>query len=173
MIKKPLVILGSARQDSDTRMVVSDIFEDIPIDLIDLLDVNIHDYSYDAKYPDNDGFGQVIMELLNHQTIVFATPVYWYAMSGLMKSFFDRLTDTVTVKKELGRRLKGKSVFFIAVGTDPVLPMGFEVPFSLTARYFDMYFLGGIYFLSNEVSVPTRQNSELVDFIDKVKATLV
>jgi multimeric flavodoxin WrbA len=60
--------------------------------------------------------------MIEHDAIVFATPVYWYAMSGLMKVLFDRFTDLVTVRKDLGRRLRGRRVFLIACGTDPDLP---------------------------------------------------
>lgn len=148
-------------------------FKELPYRELDLLDFKIHTYSYDANYPNDDDLERVILETLNHETIIFATPVYWYAMSGIMKSFFDRLTDLVTVKKELGRRFKGKSVFFIAVGTDPSLPLGFDIPFSLTAQYFDMDFLGGIYFSTNEIDEFSCPNSELSEFIDKVKLSLV
>lgn len=43
--------------------------------------------------------------------IVFATPVYWYAMSGRMKIFFDRFTDLLYTHKSIGKNLKGKKLF--------------------------------------------------------------
>lgn len=165
----PLVILGSARKDSDTKKHVDRIFQELLHHQIDLLDFNIHNFCYDASYPDYDDFDRLTSVLLSHQTIVFATPVYWYSMSGIIKSFFDRFTDLVTVKKELGRKFKGKSISFIAVGTDPTLPLGFEVPFGLTADYFDMHFLGGLYLSSSEDGMPHTNNSEVIEFIAKVK----
>lgn len=78
--------------------------------------------------------------------IVFATPVYWYAMSGSLKIFFDRLTDLVTTSKELGRALAGKKVYLFATGTDEELPFGFDTPFIKTSEYFSMSFKQSIYF---------------------------
>ena len=83
--------------------------------------------------------------MLRHHIIVFATPVYWYAMSGLMKTFFDRFTDIVTTKKHLGIQLKGKSSLLLAVGTDQELPDGFEIPFKLSSDYLNMTYQGCIY----------------------------
>ena len=77
--------------------------------------------------------------------IVFATPVYWYAMSAPLKFFFDRLTDLTENLKPIGKALAGKSVWLIATGTDPELPDGFEVPFCRTAEYFDMRYRGVVY----------------------------
>ncbi len=85
--------------------------------------------------------------MTEHETIVFATPVYWYAMSGTMKIFFDRLTELTTKEKHLGHALAGKRTFLIASGTDPELPAGFEVPFRRTSSYFEMEFIKAFYFV--------------------------
>ena len=77
--------------------------------------------------------------------IVFATPVYWYAMSAPLKIFFDRLTDMTENLKRLGKKLKDKPVWVIATGTENVLPDGFEVPFARTAGYFGMSYRGCAY----------------------------
>jgi multimeric flavodoxin WrbA len=79
------------------------------------------------------------------QHLIFATPVYWYAMSGLMKVFFDRLTELITTSKPLGRAMKGKCCYLISCGTDAELPPGFDVPFRLTAKYFEMEFVSSHY----------------------------
>ncbi|WP_181306792.1 flavodoxin family protein [Rufibacter sp. XAAS-G3-1] len=94
---------------------------------------------------------EIIERVSRHRVIVFATPVYWYAMSGLLKTFFDRLTGLVTVQKTLGRNLKGKTVFLVAVGADAELPDGFEVPFKLTAKYLNMKYGGRLYASTEEV----------------------
>ena len=79
------------------------------------------------------------------QVIVFATPVYWYAMSAPLKIFFDRLTDMTENLKALGKSLAGKPVWIIATGTEEILPEGFEVPFARTAEYFGMIYRGCAY----------------------------
>jgi multimeric flavodoxin WrbA len=113
--------------------------------LVDLLDSPVAPYSYAQAYPATDTFLQLADLLLRHPVILFATPVYWYSMSGLMKNFFDRLTDLTTTHKHLGRQLAGRQVFLLATGSDPELPTGFEVPFRLTATYFNMAFAGSFY----------------------------
>ena len=49
-----------------------------------------------------------------YDTIIFATPVYWYSMSGTLKTFFDRLSDLLHYKKELGRQMRGKKMAMIS-----------------------------------------------------------
>ena len=49
-----------------------------------------------------------------YDTIIFATPVYWYSMSGILKVFIDRITDLLTIEKELGRKLRGKKMAVVS-----------------------------------------------------------
>ena len=146
MSSAPLILLASARKQSDTKEFLGKVFGDTGHQVIDLLDANIGKYDYSGSYPSNDGFMKVVNEMLDHEVIVFATPVYWYAMSGLMKTFFDRLTDLITIEKGAGRKLKGKRMLLLSVGADEELPQGFEIPFKLTAEYFEMNFDGSIYY---------------------------
>ncbi len=168
MTKNPLVIIGSARRQSDTGSFVEFTFDTINYKAINLLDYTISPYDYDNKYSDQDAFLKIIDEILNHNTIVFATPVYWYSMSGNMKVFFDRLTDLVTTKKQIGRQLKGKSVFLIAVGTDEKIPEGFEVPFKLTSDYFEMKYETSVYFSSK--ADKGLSQSEKNRFVNAIKS---
>ncbi|WP_313375554.1 NAD(P)H-dependent oxidoreductase [Chishuiella sp.] len=77
---------------------------------IKLIDYKIELYNYDEKYSDNDEFLSIISEVINYDKIIFATPVYWYSMSSLMKIFFDRITDLIGTQEELGRKLMGKKI---------------------------------------------------------------
>ena len=141
-----LVILGSNRKNSLTEQITRKALGQTQFDLIDLLDHTIAHYNYDGHYPGNDEFEAVINKALAYDNIIFATPVYWYSMSGVMKVFFDRLTDLITIKKDLGRRLKGKSASMIAAGADQVIPEGFEVPFKHTAAYLGIQYKGCTYY---------------------------
>lgn len=162
--QKPLVILGSARKESDTKKFVHQLFSNLEFETIDLLDYKIHPYNYSTKYPHDDSFHSIIKRILIHDTIIFATPVYWYSMSGLMKTFFDRLTDIVTVNKKYGRQLEGKKTFLVSVGTDKKLPEGFEVPFRQTSAYFNMKFMGFYYHDRKRASSSIRDN-----LVEKIK----
>ena len=171
MTGQPLVILGSARKQGDTRSLLNKVFADETYELVDLLDFHISSYSYSNNYSDTDEFTKIIDVLLKHNVIVFATPVYWYAMSGLMKTFFDRFSDIVTTKKHLGRQLQGKSTFLLAVGADEELPYGFEIPFKLTSEYLDMKFEDCIYYSTKFPETEERLQEMIQAFKDKMKNT--
>jgi multimeric flavodoxin WrbA len=150
MTTTPLIILGSVRKESDTKRFVDLIFNGLNFTLIDLLDLKIFNYDYEHHYPADDQYDMVVQEILKHQLVIFATPVYWYSMSALMKTLFDRFSDLVTYKKTTGRNLKGKSTALIAVGAEKKLPEGFEIPFNCTSSYLDMNFLGTIYYCTED-----------------------
>jgi multimeric flavodoxin WrbA len=146
MENKSLVILGSNRKKSITEQLVHKTLSDTPYDSIDLLDYKIAHYNYDAIYPADDEFEKIIAKIIPYNNLIFATPVYWYSMSGRMKIFFDRLTDLITIKKEIGYQLRGKSITIIAVGADQTVPEGFEIPFKHTAAYLGINYKGCAYY---------------------------
>ncbi|MGI4875655.1 MAG: flavodoxin family protein [Janthinobacterium lividum] len=151
---KPLIILGSHRRAGHTRQLLDALFANQPVPAIDLLEHEIAPYAYSGTYPATDAFLPLIAQLLAHEHLVMATPVYWYAMSGRLKNFFDRLTELVTTRKALGRQLRGKTLHLVAVGADAALPTGFTVPFASTAAYFDMTFGSVLYASSQAATFP-------------------
>jgi multimeric flavodoxin WrbA len=171
MAEQPLVILASARKHGDTRSFLNRIFADKNYELVDLLDFQISSYDYSNNYSDTDEFEIIIDKILRHKIIIFATPVYWYAMSGLMKIFFDRFTDIVTSKKHLGRQLKGKATFLIAVGVDEELPDGFLIPFKLTSAYLDMEYHDSIYYSTKFPKTEDQFQEIILAFKNKLKST--
>ncbi|MCZ4225265.1 flavodoxin family protein [Pedobacter rhodius] len=144
-----LIINGSARLNGDTQKFISQLTEGIACHHLNLVEHYFLPYNYEGQYPPEDQFDVFAKEILYHKHIIFATPVYWYSMSGRMKNLFDRLTDWVTLNKEVGRNLNGKTVRLIAVGTDADLPDGFTIPFFMTANYMSMIFKGHLYFNAN------------------------
>lgn len=138
-----LVILGTARSDSNTlkALKVHPTFRDCEV--VELHQLKIDPYNYEQ--PTSDDFLLVAEKMIHAKAIVFATPVYWYSMSGTLKVFFDRLTDLISTTKKLGRALAGKETYLFATGTDPELPEGFEVPFIKTSEYFDMKYQRAFY----------------------------
>ncbi len=149
--QRPLVLIGSARKDGDTHRLVNTLFPADTAIVCDLLDHRIYPYDYTGRYPADDAYRQITEQILAHHTLVWVTPVYWYAMSGTMKTVFDRFTDLITKDRHLGRRLAGKRMFLAAAGADPGLPEGFEEPFMRTANYLDMYYGGAIYTMTGSI----------------------
>jgi multimeric flavodoxin WrbA len=167
MVEIPLILLASARKQGDTRKFIEAVFAKTDHEIIDLLDYNISSFNYLNEYPKEDSFLKIIEALLGHKKIVFATPVYWYAMSGLMKTFLDRFTGLVTAQKHIGRQLKGKSIFLLAVGTDKALPDGFEIPFQLTSAYFGMLYQADIYCSEDDLKSGNKLDIIIQPFINK------
>lgn len=142
---KVLVILGSARKESHTLRAVKNLCPFPDYELLDLNEVQLNHYSYDHSANASDDFRAIVSKIDEAQVIVFATPVYWYAMSGKLKVLLDRFTELLSTYKSVGKRLKGKHCYLISCGSDDALPEGFEVPFKLTAQYFKMEYCGAQY----------------------------
>lgn len=90
-----LVIIGSGKcaQESNTLKAVKLLCPFSTYELLDLRTLDLRHYEYDPLLNKEDAFQHVVKKLETAQTIVFATPVYWYAMSGRMKVLFDRFTE--------------------------------------------------------------------------------
>lgn len=138
------VVLGTSKTDGNTRRLVNEFVNHSGAALFDLSDNDISYYDYEHRNRMDD-FIPLIIELSEFDHIVFASPVYWYSMSAQLKVFFDRLSDLLTIEKQLGRRLKGKSISVIATGFNTELPDCFIQPFVLTAKYMHMEFTGWTY----------------------------
>lgn len=135
-----LAVLGSSRSNGNTRVFLDCVLAGREASRLDLCDFDLSHYDYDLPM-DRDDFPRIAEQLRAHSTLLFATPVYWYSMSGRMKVLFDRLTDLLDRQISL----EGKAVFLLATGTKPELPDGFEVPFRDTAAYLGMHYGGSIY----------------------------
>ncbi|HHX8343974.1 TPA: flavodoxin family protein [Vibrio alginolyticus] len=135
------VILGTSKSDGNTRKLADSFVEQSGAKLFDLSNFNVSFYDYSHEN-ENDDFLPIIYELLSFDHLVFASPVYWYSMSAQLKVFFDRLSDLLTIEKELGRRLKGKSISVLSTGYNLELPDCFVQPFELTAKYMQLEFKG-------------------------------
>ena len=134
-----IIILGTNREESNTLREVRKHYDLNDYEIVDLRKLKIAHWQYGEDKPIDD-FYLVVDKMLQADHIVFATPVYWYAMSGYMKIFFDRLSDLITAQKKKGRALAGKTTELFCNGSDEQLPEGFEVPFKRTSEYFDMEF---------------------------------
>ncbi len=142
---KILIIMGSSNSHGNTRKIVDAIITKTNADFIDLntYKVSYFDYEHGNKA---DDFVKIATQMVQYEQIIFATPIYWYAMSAQLKTFFDRMTDLLTIHKPLGRQLrKGKKMFLIACSSDSVEYEGFIMPFKNTAEYLGMEYGGHLH----------------------------
>jgi multimeric flavodoxin WrbA len=140
-----VLISGSARNDGDSQLVINYFKQNSNWRLLDLSNYHITPYDY-AHLNKADDFLPLIKDiLLQQKTIVFLTPVYWYAMSGQLKVFIDRFTDLITIEKEWGRKLKGMGIAVITTSNGNNLGEAFWLPFTNTADYLGMKYLGNLH----------------------------
>ncbi len=140
-----VIIVGSSRSNGNTMKKVRQLNEFFDFDVIDL---NLYQFSYyDYEHQNReDDFLPLMQKIIeNNQMLIFATPVYWYSMSGLMKVFFDRLTDLLTIEKDLGRQLRGKKMAVINCSNGGNLGNDFWHPFVASAEYLGMDYLGNLH----------------------------
>lgn len=167
MKRKGVIIVGSSRSGGNTGKIASYLADISGFDLIDLKEKNIGAYDYEYQNKEDD-FLPLIKEIIDtYETLVFATPVYWYAMSGIMKNFFDRFSDCVRVEKEIGRKFRGKSMAMISCGSGSEPIEGFDMPFIRSAEYLGMNYLGDTHTWIEEDGISNKLKAELNKFTKK------
>src|SRR5262245_41288547 len=109
-----LALFASSRRNGNTGRFIDRIAVELDIEVIDLASLRISSYDYDHRNR-NDDFEPLMRHVLAHEQIIFATPIYWYAVSPPMKAFLDRLSDLLDLPDLLaeGRRLRGKNAYVV------------------------------------------------------------
>jgi multimeric flavodoxin WrbA len=120
-----IVIHGSTRPNGNTEYLT---YQAVPkesgthIYLRDYALQPITDYRHTEEGfpPCEDDHERIIDLMLAHDTILFSTPIYWYSMSGIMKTFIDRFSQILRAPhySHFRKELKKKEVYLIAVGGD-------------------------------------------------------
>jgi putative NADPH-quinone reductase len=167
-----LILAATARNDGNTIYAVERLRSKLTsANFIDITALKLNGFDYHSSC-EVDGFLTVIETIIAHKTIIFATPVYWYAMSGPMKTFFDRLSDLLVqpALRPTGRALARRDVWLLTTGTDPELPAGFTEPFIRTSSYFEMRWRDSCYVRAIDENRP--QEAELQKIDDFAKAIL-
>lgn len=166
---KTVILQGSSRSQGDTAKVVNYIAQQNNFDVIDLNTKTIGHFDYDYKNKDDD-FLNLITEIIeNYDTIIFATPVYWYSMSGILKVFIDRISDLLKIHKDLGRKLRGKNMAMLSVSNADDLKDGFNMPFYETAHYLGMHYLGDIHTYIENGQLNEHVKQRIESFVNTFK----
>jgi multimeric flavodoxin WrbA len=142
--QKTVIIFGSSRSEGNTMTLLQTIVSKRDITIINLADKNISYYDYEHRNNDDD-FLPSIKTIVQYEKIIFVSPVYWYSFSAQMKTFIDRFSDLLTVNKDLGRLLRGKSAYLISSGADTDCPKCCVEQFQLICEYLGMKYSGTHY----------------------------
>ena len=168
MVQRPVIILGSSRRYGETGKMADYLREIMPMPLYDLNDYNISYFDYEHKNQDDD-FLPLITKLIDqHDTFIFATPVYWYTMSAVMKTFFDRISDLLKIDKPTGRKLRGKKMAVLSCASEDELKPGFHMPFRESANYLGMQYIGNVHCWMEGGQIPGEVQTRLEQFVNIV-----
>ncbi len=170
MTQKGLIIQASARSEGDTNKVVNLLKAQTQFEVLDLNTKNINHFSYDFKN-ENDDFKSIFKHMVtNYDTIVFATPVYWYSMSGILKVFFDRISDFLYHEKDFGRQLRGMQMASISCNNNSLEIEGFNLPFIKTAEYLGMSYKGHLHTWTQKNTIDNEVNNRINNFAKQLLA---
>lgn len=122
---------------------MDDLAKRLSIDVVDLAKKDISAYDYEHRNRDDD-FEALIERVLGHKQIIFASPVYWYAVSPPMKAFLDRISDLLELPDllEKGDQLKMKRAYVLCTSVYDKVPEPFIGAFRDTFSYLGMRFGG-------------------------------
>lgn len=149
------VIYGSSRDNGNTEELTEIALHGLDVEKIKLRDYVVQPIR-DQRHAENgfttvsDDYDSLVERMMKHDTLIFATPIYWYSMSGLMKNFIDRWSQTMRDSKfpDFKEQLGKKKAFVIAVGGDTPhikgLPLiqQFNYTFQFMGISFEGYVLG-------------------------------
>ena len=102
LAKNILIINGATRKNGNTDIIINKIIEGsinekAKINLIELRNKKINDcigcYTcYEKnKCSINDDMKEILVSINRSDMIIFASPIYWWGVTGIMKIFIDRL----------------------------------------------------------------------------------
>lgn len=166
-MKKTLVLYGAASPQGHTRRILDEV---LPKDAYTLMDVGAHKIGYfDPEFQNQgDDFLAIAQQMVDHDRLIFATPIYWYAMSAPLKVLFDRFTDLTSQYKDLGKSLSGKDVYLVVTGASGDMPPGFEFPFEHTSKFFDMNYKGCLFVHTGNHADRLAENPKAIEAFKKL-----
>ncbi len=157
MKNKTVIIIGSSSNNGNTTKISEQIAKKFGFDVINLNDYQFSYFDYEHQNREDDFLPLVRQIIEKYNTIIFSTPVYWYSMSGVMKVFFDRISDLLKIEKETGRKLRGKNMFVISNTHDDELDFDFFLPFRKSAEYLGMNYLGNHHYNCDEENLEIKE----------------
>lgn len=110
-----LFINGSPNKDGNTVQLSRDLLGDKDCKQFDLVDYQINAYGQDLP---GDRFDEVLSEFKKADVVVIGSPVYWYSLSGQLRTLLDRFYGPV---EEGG--MSGKDLVFLFQGHAPTQDM--------------------------------------------------
>lgn len=151
---KILALYGSSRQNGNSEKLAEAALDELEITHLYLRDRNIQPivdqrHEEGGFQPIDDDYDVTIEQVLEHDTLVFVTPLYWYGMSGAMKDFVDRWSQSLRdTRYNFKEKMSKKKAYVIVTGGDnpriKALPLiqQFQYIFEFMGMEFAGYVIG-------------------------------
>ena len=110
-MSKILFMNTSPDKNGNTFQMGTDYLKGIKYDTLQMADYKIYQY---GQVFEDDQIKEMFIPIKTADTLVIGSPVYWYSVGGLLKTFFDRLYMLPEAKT-----LRGKKLYFFAQGEAP------------------------------------------------------
>jgi multimeric flavodoxin WrbA len=165
-----IALFSSSRRNGNTGQLMDRIASELGIEVIDLATKNMSAYDYEHQNRDDD-FEPLMRRILEFDRIIFASPVYWYAVSPAMKVFLDRISDFLDLADLLedGRRLRGKYGYVVCTSIYDEAPASFIGAFVDTFNFLGMRLGGVAHANCRDGYVPARHDGEATAFAKRLR----
>jgi multimeric flavodoxin WrbA len=169
-MRNTIALFSSARRHGNTGQLMDRIAGELTIELIDLGAKRVAAYTYEHGNR-HDDFEPLMQHVLQFDRIIFASPIYWYAVSTPMKNFLDRISDYLDLPELLneGRRLRGKIAYVVCTSVLDVPAPEFIGAFRQTFEYLGMQFGGYLHVNCESGPSPASSESDLAAFLDLLR----
>jgi multimeric flavodoxin WrbA len=147
------------------------IAKELRIDVVDLAIKNISPYDYEHRNRADD-FEPLMKRVLESDQVIFATPVYWYAVSPPMKVFLDRIADFLDLPdlQDQGRSLRGKTAYIVCTSVYEEVPASFLASFEDTLGYLGIRLCGVAHANCRDGYDATKHDTEAARFARLVES---
>ena len=121
---KIFTLLGSSRKNGNTEQLANRVTTGLSVTTLRLKETRILPIDDLRHEPGgfqavDDDYDKCVKQMAEHDVFLFATPLYWYGMTGRMKNFVDRwsqsLRDTDWSFREA---VQGKQAIVVLTGGD-------------------------------------------------------
>lgn len=110
-MEKILFVNSSPNRDGNTYRIGEELLKDKEHDVLQMADYRISQY---GQVFDDDEMKEVLKEMDKYDILVIGSPVYWYTVGGMLKTFIDRLYMLPEAEA-----LRGKKLYLFAQGSAP------------------------------------------------------
>jgi len=165
-----IALFSSSRRHGNTGQLMDRIASELGIEVVDLAALRMSAYDYGHRNRDDD-FEPLMQRVLAFDRIIFASPVYWYAVSPPMKIFLDRISDFLDLPELLsdGRRLRSKTCYVVCTSIYDDVPRAFLGAFLDTFEFLGMRYGGVAHVNCSNGYDPAKHDASAMEFARLVR----